>query len=189
MNVGTNVGKEFQQLLDKHFPKNNPLHKFINRNTVKISYRCLPNMGRHLAMHNSKILKKEWNPAPKKPAVCNCQISKKGDCPVPGACNQDGAIYQARVATNDGKLESYVGLAKNFKKRWGKHKATLKDRSTDGQTTLSTYVWEKTDEGMDPKVDWRFLEKNIPDFNPVTEICRLCTREKYCIVLNPNWQP
>jgi hypothetical protein len=46
MNVETNVGKEFLNLLDKHFPKNKPLHKIMNRNTVKVSYRCLPNMGR-----------------------------------------------------------------------------------------------------------------------------------------------
>ena len=52
-----------------------------------------------------------------------------------------------------------MGLAKNFKKRWGKHKTTLRDRDADGQTTLSTYVWKKTDEGLDPTVDWRFLEK------------------------------
>ena len=77
-----------------------------------------------------------------------------------------------------------MGLANKFKKRWGKHKATLKDRNADGQTTLST--WLKTDEGLDPTVDWRFLEKNVPDFNPITEICRLCTREKYRIVLNPE---
>ena len=44
VNIRTNVGKEFLDLLDKHFPKGNPLHKILNRNTVKVSYRCLPNM-------------------------------------------------------------------------------------------------------------------------------------------------
>ena len=29
-----------------------PLHKTLNRNTIKISYRCLPNMGRRLSKHN-----------------------------------------------------------------------------------------------------------------------------------------
>ena len=46
-------------------------------------------------------------------------------------------ITYAKVATTDG---SYVGLAQNFKKRWNKHKTTLNDRNTDGQTTLSTYI-------------------------------------------------
>ena len=79
-----------------------------------------------------------------------------------------------------------MGLAKNFKKRWPKHKKTLEDQDADGQTTLSRYVWKKREEGLCPQVKWHFLEKNIPDFNPITEICKLCTREKYQIVLNPK---
>ena len=86
MNVNTNVGKEFSLLLDKHFHKYNPLSKFLNRN-MKMSYRCMPNMGRCLAKHNSKILRGEINPLPSKEANCNCQKSKNGECPISGACN------------------------------------------------------------------------------------------------------
>ena len=186
VNVKTNVGKEFLMLLDKHIPVGHPLNKIINRNTVKISYRCLPNMGRKLAQHNSKIIRNSVNPTPKPKAVCNCQKSKKAECPVPGACNQDGAIYEAEVKTDDGHLESYVGLAKNFKKRWPKHKSTLADRGADGQTTLSNYVHRKRDEGMNPTVTWKYLETNVPDFNPITGLCQLCTREKFQILLNPQ---
>ena len=143
MNVKTNVGKEFLNLLDKHFPKGTPLNKILNRNTVKLSYRCLPNMGRKIANHNSKILKSVLNPEPKPKASCNCQKSKKAECPLPGECNQNGVVYEATVKTNNGRTESYVGLARNFKKRWPKHKATLSKRNADGQTTLSTYVWSK----------------------------------------------
>ena len=38
----------------------------------------------------------------------------------------------------------------------------------------------------EPKIKWRYMERNIQDFNPVTGICRLCTREKFQIVLNPS---
>ena len=62
---------------------------------------------------------------------------------MPGACNQDGAVYQATVSTTDGRVESYVGLAINFKKRLPKHKTTLGDRNADGQMALSTYVWKQ----------------------------------------------
>ena len=82
--------------------------------------------------------------------------------------------------------ESYVGLARNFKKRYAKHKATLTSRHADGQTTLSNFVWEQTDEGKDPKISWKFLERNLPDFNPITGNCHLCTKEKFQIVLNPS---
>ena len=57
MNVQTRVGKEFLNLIDKHFPKGSPLSKFVNRNTIKISYKCAPNMGTHLPRHNAKIMK------------------------------------------------------------------------------------------------------------------------------------
>ena len=43
--VSTNVAKRFLDLLDKHFPQNNQLHKIVNRNTVKVSYSCTPNMS------------------------------------------------------------------------------------------------------------------------------------------------
>ena len=43
-NVRTNVGEQFLKLIDKNFPKTHPLGKLIERNTVKISYRCMPNI-------------------------------------------------------------------------------------------------------------------------------------------------
>ena len=105
---------------------------------------------------------------------------------VPGGCNQDGAVYQTNISTNDGRVENYVGLARNFKKRFRKHRTTLKDRHAEGQTTMSNYVHLQRDQGKDPEVAWRFMEKNVPDFNPISGICRLCTREKFQIVLNPS---
>ena len=42
--VRTNVGKEFLKLVDTAFPPSNPLHKLFNRHTLKLSYRCMPNM-------------------------------------------------------------------------------------------------------------------------------------------------
>ena len=45
-NVQTNIGAKFLSLLSKHFPKGHQLHKIINRNNVKMSYRCMPNHRR-----------------------------------------------------------------------------------------------------------------------------------------------
>ena len=88
----------------------------------------------------------------------------KAECPVPGGCNQDGAIYQAIVSTNDGRVEKYVGLAKNFKKRFRKHRTTLKDRNADGQTTLSNYVHLQRDQRRDPVVSWDFFGEECTGF-------------------------
>jgi hypothetical protein len=43
-NVSTNVGQSFLKIIDEEFPADHPLHKIFNRNTVKISYSCMPNI-------------------------------------------------------------------------------------------------------------------------------------------------
>ena len=60
------------------------------------------------------------------------------------------------------------------------------NREMDGQTKLSRYVWGKRDEGLNPTWQWRILESNVKDFNPVTGTCRLCTREKFRIIREPS---
>ena len=121
---------------------------------------------------------------PKPKAVCNCR--KKEDCPLPGQCNQDGAVYQATVTSATGRVETYVGLAKNFKRRYPKHKKCVLDETAEGGTALSNHYWLEKNAGRDPKVSWKFLEKNVPVFYPITLKCRLCLREKINIVLKPE---
>ena len=118
MDVGTNVGKVFLNLLDQHFPPGHVLHSVMNRSTVKVSYRCLPNMGAQVAKQNAKNMQNTDNERAKPPPKCNCQRNLKPSCPIPGACNQKGVIYQATVASDGGGGESYIGLAANFKKRF-----------------------------------------------------------------------
>ena len=55
-NITTKVGKYFLSLIDKHFPQHHKLHKLFNRNNVKISYSCLPNIKSIINRHNRKIL-------------------------------------------------------------------------------------------------------------------------------------
>ena len=186
LDVETNVAMEFLRLVDKHFPLGNPLHSICNRSTIKVSYRSLPNMGSIVAKHNSKILRNTATNQPKPAANCNCQKSLKKDCPMPGECNQDGAIYQATMTTNDGKVETYVGLAKNFKKRYRKHKTCLEDEFAEGHTCLTTQFWKRKNAGKNPVVTWKYLERNVPTYNPVAKRCKLCLREKFNIVLRPN---
>ena len=95
-------------------------------------------------------------------------------------------VYQANVKNNVGGKESYIGLAQNFKERFRKHRKNLTNNIFEEKITLYSHFWKEKDEGRDPIVEWKFLEKNIPLFNPVTGICRLCTREKFNILLNPT---
>ena len=52
--VKTKIGKRFLDLVRLHFPKSNKLHKIFNKNTIKISYSCLPNMRNIINAHNKK---------------------------------------------------------------------------------------------------------------------------------------
>jgi hypothetical protein len=69
------------------------------------------------------------------------------------------------VTSDSGKVRTYVGLAKNFKRRYPKLKKCLLDETAEGGTVLSTYYWEEKNAGRNPKVDWKFLETNVPILN------------------------
>ena len=95
-------------------------------------------------------------------------------------------MYQASVTSLNGRKETYIGLARNFKKRYGNHKSSLLNKKEEGKTTLSSHFWREKDAGQKPRVDWKILEKNIPDFNPTTGVCKLCLREKHYILFEPK---
>ena len=75
-NGKTNIGKIFVRLADKPFPRHHKYYKLFNRNNLKLSYCCMPNMK-----HNSKIMK---NLAPSTTNTCNCR--RNTDCPIDGNC-------------------------------------------------------------------------------------------------------
>ena len=54
--VKTKIGKFFLQLIKKHFPKEHKFHKIFNRNTLKLSYSCMPNIKTKINAHNRDIL-------------------------------------------------------------------------------------------------------------------------------------
>ena len=59
--VSTNVGYKFLQAIDECFPSHHPLHKIFNRNTLKLSYSCMPNVKCKISGHNKSIINKELN--------------------------------------------------------------------------------------------------------------------------------
>ena len=90
------------------------------------------------------------------------------------------------MENDKGEKENYVGLAADFKSRFYKHKKSLEDQNPENSTALSSHFWNEVGEDRHPKVTWRILEKNIPTFNPITGICKLCIREKFNIVFRPE---
>ena len=92
-NVTTKVGKFFLSLIDKHFPPHHKLHKLFNRNNVKISYSCLPNIKSIINAHNRKIL----YPSPTiGRRTCNCINIPQ--CLLQQKCLSNNILNQANIA-------------------------------------------------------------------------------------------
>ena len=102
--VKTNVGKKFLSIVKDSFPKGHPLKKIFNKNTLKISYSCMPNLQSKISAHNKNMLKGDETTTAR---TCNCRVKAK--CPLAEECLTKNVIYQAVVTTPHGK-ESYVGL-------------------------------------------------------------------------------
>ena len=56
--VATNIGHKFLQAIDDCFRPTHPLHKILNRNTLKLSYSCMLNVHCIISGHNKKIRNK-----------------------------------------------------------------------------------------------------------------------------------
>ena len=95
-NVTTNIGRRFLELLELHFQVGHPYHRIFKRNTVKVSYCCMPNMGSIIRSHNHKILKsakKTVTPS----RACNCDIPE--DCPLKLHCmGVQSVVYKATIS-------------------------------------------------------------------------------------------
>ena len=174
-NVKTNIGAKFLRLIEKHFPQGHKLHNIINRNTVKVSYRCLPNLSSIISSHNAKILRDSSQSVSEK--LCNCR--KKDECPLNGKCLTDKVVYRAAVKLNDEpKIEDYVGITGNsFKTRYNQHKSSFKQNNIQS-TTLSQHVCKLRNKKADFNIDWSIL-KRASTFSTSTGRCNLCIAEKY----------
>ena len=59
-NVETNIGKIFLKLIKKHFPPGSKLSKIFNKNTLKLSYSCMPNTKSIISKHNENTFKTRY---------------------------------------------------------------------------------------------------------------------------------
>ena len=180
--VKTKVGMIFFKLLDLHFPKDNPLSKILNRNTVKMSYRTTPNFKKIINSHNATTLKPEAFVPP-----CNCR--KKELCPLnPIKCRTRNVVYQATVipTQNPAETETYTGMTSTeFKDRYRNHTKSFNNLRYSNETTLSLHIWSLKNMNIDFDIQWKVIDRAKP-FSPVTGVCNLCTLEKYYIIFKPE---
>ena len=163
--VKTNIGKQFLRIIDTSFPPGNPLRKLFNRSTVKVSYKCMPNMSSLVSSHNVKLLQKDEHQ--QQPQGCNCQ-GGPGTCPLtPAECQKDNVIYVASVTSPDG-VEHYTGLTSNtFKKRWSKHEGDFRNTKDKHNNRLRTHIWILKEENKPYQTKWEILDR-APTHNPTS---------------------
>ena len=179
--VSANVGKRFLNLLDKHFPPNNQLHKIFNRNTVKVSYSCTPNVGSIIKSHNKKLT----NTESKQMKDCNCR--KKEECPLEGKCRSEDIIYKCVATAIGHRQRAYLGTAEGeFKQRFYNHKKSFRNRHYATETSLSKYIWEIKDKyDITPNLKW-YIIKTVPGYSNISKRCMLCLHKKYEILNYPD---
>ena len=184
-NIKNNIGREFISLIERSFPSGHKLRKIFNRNTLKLSYSCMPSVKQIIDGHNKAILKKadtttlQTNEGKK----CNCR--KKEHCPLNGECMVDEVVYQATVTTEN-TTETYIGLtANNFKARYGNHQMSFRHEKRKSETELSKHIWQLKGENKEFKVTWKILAKAKPYTN-ITKRCDLCSTEKFFFICRPH---
>ena len=177
--VATNIGKEFLKLIDSSFPKEHPLKRVCNRNTIKVTYSTMSNMKQHITgLNKLKLEGKTTNTI----AICKC---RNNPCPLQGKCDSEDIVYRGQVEDKEGKKYIYIGMTSEpFRKRYSKHKQSFQKEQYSTETKLSQKVWSiKKEDKICPVVKFSIL-KHSKSYTKGNSLCRLCIDEKLAIILN-----
>ena len=179
MNIQTNIGREFLNLVDKHFPKNHRYNKIFNKNNIKVSYSCTDNLQTIIKKHNRKILETSKKPSTEK----NCNCRKKNDCPLKNNCLTSSVVYNANVTTESDTIgKNYIGLTKEtFKQRYTQHKLSFRNRNYSNSTELSKHIWTLKVSNTNFTINWSILA-TAPAYSNKTKRCHLCLTEKLYLI-------
>ena len=175
MNVQTNIGKEFLNLVCKHFPKNHRYNKIFNKNNIKVSYSCTDNLQTIIKKHNRKILQSSKTPS----TESNCNCRKKNDCPLKNNCLTSSVVYNANETTESDPIgKNYIGLTEGtFKQRYTQHKLSFRNRNYSNSTELSKHIWTLKDSNTNFTINWSILA-SAPAYSNKSKRCHLCLTEK-----------
>ena len=166
MNVATNVECSFLNLTNKYFPLHHKFSKIFNRNNMKISYSCMPNMKSRINMLNKKVTKAKPSAQPR---TCNC-ISKS-KCPLNNKCLR-----------NRNKI--YCGISEiKFNSRYANLRKSFKNRNYKTDTELSNEIWKLKEQNKNADISWEILEIH-QSYNTSTKPCMLCLNKKLAIALH-----
>ena len=184
-NVATNIGHKFLKAIDECFPLSHPLHKILNRNTLKLSYSCMQNMHNLISTHNKSVIAKHTQPETNNAKECNCR--QKDSCPLSGECLTESVVYQAIVKREDtGDENSYVGHTEgSFKTRYNNHTNSFRNAKHRHSTALSKHIWQLKELNVDYSLKWNIIKK-CRSYSNITKRCNLCLHEKFIIIYHPE---
>ena len=94
-------------------------------------------------------------------------------------------MYTCTVTREDSDVvKTYCGSTQDFKQRWYGHNSAERHQK-NSNTTLSRYLWQHklNDPPLTYNLKWKIIDRGR-QFNPVTKICRLCSKEKFHILYN-----
>ena len=179
--VSTNTAAKFLRLIDKHFNKLSPFHKYFNRQTVKVSYSCTPNMASIISSHNRRVTGVVEEQVER---GCNCR-SGPANCVLQGRCLTPNVVYKCAVSTQQ-ECKEYIGLTANtFKQRYYAHNNSFNKEAHAHSTALSTHIWELKKNNIPFTTNWSIQRLAAP-YNKETQRCQLCLTEKALISLANN---
>ena len=157
----------------------------MNRNTIKLSYSCMPNVKQIIDGYNKAILKIAETAQPQKDGGKTCSCRKKEDCLLNGECLVNEVVYQATVTTRD-KKETYIDLTgAQFKAGYRNHLMSFRHEKRRNETELSEHLWQLKEANKEIDITWKTLAKAKPYTN-LTKRCNLCTIEKFFLICRPH---
>ena len=199
---GTSVGRKFFTIIDTCIPKTHPLHKIINRNTIKMSYRTMPNFGKIVKGLNKKVtdkfIKKRQKESdknlneskkprgrPKYATKKDCNCARTHPCPLDNKCNRSEVVYKAVINSSNEEINNsfYIGGALEFKKRYSNHLQTFRNKEVEQECSLKDFVWDLKERQIEFTVQWEIL-KQSRSYRPGDKACSLCVDEKLYVLEN-----
>ena len=158
--------------VDKRFPTTHRYHKIFNKNNLKISYSCMPNMKTIIDQQNRKLLyitspsesTQPLHTVRKKKTEKTCNCRNKDLCPLNQKCLQERVVYKATVQTNL-QPKSYIGsCATTFKTRYNNHKQSFKHINHRNDTALSKFIWKLKEANTDFTFSWSIVSSVYKEF-------------------------
>ena len=181
MNVATNVGRFFLNLINKHFPPQHKFSKIFNRNNMKISYSCMPNMKSRINIHNKKVTKAKPSAQAR---TCNC--INKSKCPLNNKCLSNNVLYKANITSTSENYRNkiYYSISETkFNWRYANHRKSFKNRNYKTDTELSNEIWKLKEQNKSTDISWEILGIHQSD-NTSTKRCMSCLNERLAITLH-----